>query len=225
MSDILQQIMQDYHILEIDWKRQFGYDSIYFDSDCRKCYSQHHQGKRHRVKIRTRSYTNDNSLTFFEVKLKKKKKTHKIRFSIPRHEHGQITTSGRSFLDTWYQKMYKKKFEHTLTPNIAVYYDRLTFVHKQSNERLTIDFNLKFDWKNKAHELKNSVIIESKSDQTHGPSKYLLKELGIKSVGSCSKYCIGNIMLNGEKHNRFRELVKKIKKLERGQNDKTNRIS
>lgn len=71
LPDVLKLFLDDYDLLEIDGVSVFTYDSCYFDTDHLRSHHQHHQGKRHRAKMRTRAYVNDPDLTYFEVKLKK----------------------------------------------------------------------------------------------------------------------------------------------------------
>ena len=55
--------------LDIDRRRIFSYESVYFDTDSFTLYRHHVQGRRKRYKTRTRSYC-DTVDTMFEVKLK-----------------------------------------------------------------------------------------------------------------------------------------------------------
>jgi len=54
-QDFLDAIRASYTVLEIDGKRQFSYFSCYYD-DRFSCYFEHHQGRRQRLKVRTREY-------------------------------------------------------------------------------------------------------------------------------------------------------------------------
>ena len=87
LFDVLETLKEYYHILEIGQKRIFEYESCYFDTEDKMNYFQHHQGKRHRVKVRTRAYVDSKDLTYFEVKLKKKTQTFKYRIPIDRDNH------------------------------------------------------------------------------------------------------------------------------------------
>ena len=109
-----------------------------------------------------------------------------------------------------YHEQYDKQLNQNLTAGMMINYKRITLVHKQKKERLTIDLDCTFVNDNKEFTLGNCVIMESKSETKHSDSKYLLKEHGIKTVGSCSKYCLGNIILNGVKFNRFKSLMKTV---------------
>ena len=56
LNDILKEVSEYYHILEIDQKRIFKYESLYFDTPDFLLYRHHHNGKPNRVKVRYRKY-------------------------------------------------------------------------------------------------------------------------------------------------------------------------
>ncbi len=66
--EILEEIKENYLVLEIDGKRMFDYESIYFDTDNYDLYKFHHNGKLNRLKVRYRKYL-DSGLCYFEVKV------------------------------------------------------------------------------------------------------------------------------------------------------------
>ena len=55
-------------MLQIDRRRSFDYESVYFDTPDLSTYRAHVQRRRLRFKARTRTYT-DSGLCMFEVKL------------------------------------------------------------------------------------------------------------------------------------------------------------
>ena len=55
-------------VLDIEGRRSFGYESVYFDTPQLSTYRAHVQRRRQRFKARTRTYT-DTGQTMFEVKL------------------------------------------------------------------------------------------------------------------------------------------------------------
>ena len=63
---LLQKMMPFYRILEIDGELIHDYKSLYFDTDDRKFYLDHHNRRVNRNKIRFREYIGS-SLTFLEV--------------------------------------------------------------------------------------------------------------------------------------------------------------
>ena len=67
LEGLLEETRNDYRILEIDGRRSFGYESLYFDTPGFDFYRQHHQGKPGRIKVRYRKYV-DSGLVCFELK-------------------------------------------------------------------------------------------------------------------------------------------------------------
>ena len=66
---LLKDLTKNYKILEISKKRESQYKTMYFDTEDFKFYTQHHNGKLNRHKVRYRQYI-DVDLTFLEVKFK-----------------------------------------------------------------------------------------------------------------------------------------------------------
>ena len=69
-------------ILQIDGKRKHDYKSLYFDTEDRKFYNDHHNQRVNRYKVRYREYV-DSGLVFLEIKCKNNKgKTIKKRLML-----------------------------------------------------------------------------------------------------------------------------------------------
>src|SRR5699024_1298968 len=58
--------------LQIEGRRDFTYETCYFDDASRTSYFDHHRGRRKRCKVRMRKYV-DTGLCYVEVKLKAKR--------------------------------------------------------------------------------------------------------------------------------------------------------
>ena len=72
LPELLNQMMPFYKILEINGKFIHDYKSLYFDTDDRKFYLDHHNGRVNRNKVRFREYVGSD-LTFLEIKRKNNK--------------------------------------------------------------------------------------------------------------------------------------------------------
>ena len=82
LPELLNQMMPFYKVLEINGKFIHDYKSLYFDTDDRKFYLDHHNGRVNRNKVRFREYVGSD-LTFLEIKRKNNKgKTIKKRNNI-----------------------------------------------------------------------------------------------------------------------------------------------
>ena len=65
---MIAELAGELRVLDMDGKRTFGYESVYFDTPDLSTYRAHVQRRRLRFKARTRTYT-DSGLCMFEVKL------------------------------------------------------------------------------------------------------------------------------------------------------------
>lgn len=102
-----------------------------------------------------------------------------------------------------------------------VRYTRITLLHKQKNEKVTLDFGI--TWGDPRAEADNSAIVpfenviiaEVKSTNLHfNTFQGIAKKHGIRE-GSLSKYCLGCLTIYPTiKHNRFKQTYQHILKLE-----------
>jgi len=67
--ELIRGLAGTFRVLDIDGRRVFGYESVYFDTASLDLFRAHRQGRRHRYKARTRTYV-DSDACMFEVKLK-----------------------------------------------------------------------------------------------------------------------------------------------------------
>lgn len=85
--------------LEIDRRRRFTYESVYFDTPDLLTYRQHRQGRRRRFKARSRTYA-DTGECAFEVKRKgSRQDTVKERLPYRAADADRLTAEAAAFLD------------------------------------------------------------------------------------------------------------------------------
>lgn len=206
---LMREFKKHFYILKIKKKTIFTYKNKYFDTDDLVAYNHHNQGRRKRFKARTRYYV-DSDICYFEIKLKGKRgSTIKKRIKYPTVNYGILTHRAMSFLQMWYFKIYHQRFHFRLSPQMAVEYQRITFVNIRESERLTIDFNLSYSNDTRDVTKKPFVIIETKSPNGQGKADMILKKYKIRGA-SCSKYCLGaNLLQLNVKYNHFKPLIKK----------------
>ena len=216
-SEVLEELKNDFHVLEIKWKKIFSYDNVYMDTKDYLFYNQHQEWKRNRTKVRTRYYV-DSNMAFFEYKQKNNWITSKYRYEFPSEEHWFMTKWKRRFFEWVWQSMYNGEKAPKLTPSIETKYNRITLVSKDSSERLTIDFNIRTidirDKESKEINLKNLVIIESKSLKRDCKSSNIMKKHNISSAKSCSKYSLWVVYSwIAKRYDTFKETMDKIKEI------------
>ena len=206
-DSILSKIKNDYQILTINNKKTASYRTLYFDTDHFKFYNDHHNKRGNRFKVRIRKYL-DSDLCFLEIKNKRKGRTIKTRTSITDFEDS-LSNSSIDFI-----KEIIPEFE-PLETKIWNTFERITLVNQERKERLTIDFNLKFEFDNKKLGIDHLVICELKQERANrnSPINHIFKLMKILP-NRVSKYCIGSGLLYEQlKKNRFKEKYLLINKL------------
>lgn len=213
---LLDAVRSRYGVLQIEKRNEFQYTSCYYD-DRFSCYFEHHQARRKRVKVRTREYVNS-GLMFFEVKLKGLRgRTEKHRIDcdnliMPRIEDEQL-----AMLEDLYSRKYKMRMPFNFRPALIVNYSRCTLVALEGGERVTIDFDLRFELPgiggNAVQIGHDFIIVETKSADGNGIADRALRQIGVRKASKCSKYCIG-VNLTGavSKNNNFLHTIKHIRK-------------
>jgi hypothetical protein len=207
LPEILEQVKNDYKVLDVNGHRISRYESLYFDTRNFDLYYNHHRGKTNRFKIRCRKYV-ESELHFFEVKFKNNKgRTIKDRVKQPSID-GFIKDKAENLLN---EKTPLKAAD--LEAKFWVNYSRITLVNKTSPERVTIDLHLTFKNADQDKTIHNMVIAEVKQDKA-ATSSFIrkMKQHHIRE-GSISKYCFGVISLNEKiKHNNFKSKLIYLKK-------------
>lgn len=208
---ILENLSENYYILEVNDQRASEYSSLYFDTPDFELYHDHLTGRLSRFKIRFREYVRS-GIKYFEIKHKNnKRRTIKYRVlqdAISTH----INNSAESFL--------REKTSYSpdeLDAKLWVNYSRITLMSKSSLERVTIDTDLIFRSANHTKSFYNLVIAEVKQ-QKSGKSyfKQVMKENKIRPA-ALSKYCLGVVNLfENVKKNNFKSKLNLITKIQNG---------
>lgn len=205
---VLEIIKDNYKILEIDKNRMMTYASLYFDTENKKFYNDHHNGKINRTKVRMRKYI-ESDICFLEIKQKDGKgKTTKSRIQIKDFE----TNLSKNSID-FISKTTSEKLE--LKPIIWNKFNRITLVSTITKERITIDLNLCYKLNTLKKDYSNLVIIEVKQERFNRTSA-VVKALKNNFINpySISKYCIGMTHIYPQlKYNRFKRKLIKINNL------------
>ena len=197
-----------YRVLAIDGKLVHEYKSLYFDTDERKFYLDHHNSRVNRNKIRFREYVGS-GLTFLEIKLKNNKgRTIKKRMKVDSISN-ELTEKQKAYINKIIGEDISVKAQQWIN------FSRITFVHKTQKERLTMDVNLTFSHNENKGDLKDIVIAEVKQERMSRSSDFMkiVKEMRILPF-RLSKYCMSSLQLWPElKQNRFKKKQLFINKL------------
>lgn len=208
LDQVLLQLAKDYYILEIEDTRVHNYESVYYDTDDRLFYNDHHNRRGNRAKVRYRHYI-ESGLVYFEIKLKNNKgRTIK--------ERRKLSTYPKSMgLDE--KALVNQKIHpllaNDLIPALEIFFSRITLAEKNYKERATIDIGLHFKQDGKLVRMDNWCIAELKQAKVNrnSPMMDAFKKLGIRS-NRFSKYCMG--ILQFEKHLKYNRFKSKMRQLE-----------
>jgi VTC domain len=196
LPGLLDRLPRQLAVLDIEDRRIFAYESVYFDTAGYALYRQHMQGRRKRYKARTRSYC-DTQDAMFEVKLKGwRGQTVKERLPYDFAHREELTGEGRAFLDDVIGDAYGFAVP-ALEPVLTTAYRRATLVDLERGSRLTIDVDLRWWDRGSNHRADHLALIESKSPLGPGPVDALMGSLGVRPV-RMSKYCLGVALLHPE---------------------------
>jgi VTC domain-containing protein len=195
---LITELAGELQVLEIDGRRTFGYESVYFDTPQLSTYRAHLQHRRQRFKARTRTYT-DSGLCMFEVKLTGARgETVKQRVPHPAKYRAELTDEALAHLATALCEAYHQVLPSGLQPTLVTTYRRTTFVFHTGDGRLTCDVGLEcFDLHRQVHDTGTHVLVESKSAVRGSAADRILRELGVRPA-SVSKYCVGVAALHPE---------------------------
>jgi hypothetical protein len=192
LYNILRLLKNHYNILKVNGKNYSNYRTTYFDTRDYDFYKAHHNGKLNRYKVRVRNYL-DSKMIYLEVKFKSnKRRTIKKRILTEDIDH--LSKEDYLFLKTAIPYD-----PYSLFPSLMTEYIRLTLLNYEHQEKVTIDFDLKF------HHLKNGKeagmpkigIIEIKNER--GRNHSLLSKIlsdDLIQYQRVSKYCLGMSMLD-----------------------------
>ncbi len=209
LPQLIEKLLPLYRILEINGTRNFQYESLYLDTPDLKFYNDHHRNKARRHKVRFRRYV-DHGSSFFEIKTKNGKgRSSKMR--IP--TNGNYSVLSSSLKDII--RVYADIDPELLMPSLQVAVNRITLLHNDGSEKVTLDFNVKFCLNGKEKKLNDLVIAEVKQIRFNPDSDFfrIQRRLGIYPI-SISKYCIGVASLKEDvKTNRFKASLLRINKI------------
>jgi len=186
LEEVLDRIAPSMHVLDVDGRRHFAYESVYFDTPQLDAYVGAARGSRHRFKVRTRTYV-DSGLCFLEVKIKNgRDQTVKQRIEHPAALRDRLTDDARAFVA---EHVTSLATVHDLGPTLTTRYVRTTLVG--DDQRSTIDTDLSCTrWDGDEVSLTDVAIIETKSTGRPSDVDRALWASGIRPI-SCSKYALG----------------------------------
>lgn len=205
---LLQMAANEYRIQEIGGLRNMPYCTLYYDTFDYAMFSEHHRGRKHRQKIRFRTYE-DSGTAFIEIKTKNNKGRTRKKRILAKSGYEIEPYAGFILSHSFYKP-------ETLVKQVEKQFSRITLVNRNMTERLTIDTNLRFHniITGYGASLNGLVIIELKRDgKTYSPIMDAFRKLRIMPSGF-SKYCIGMALTNKSiRQNRMKQKLRTIERL------------
>jgi len=212
--EFLQNMSDDYSLLEINGEVAQCYDTIYFDTPNLHCFNMHHNKRARRFKFRTRKYLSNGKI-YNEIKQKLNSgKTTKIRQRRDEELNGipildELSNFDESFMGLLNNNGYKLE---KLEPSLSVSFRRITLLNKNFPERITLDFGLKYGFSEEEFFLNDTAIVELKRDRSpeQTAAQIFFRKIH-RMPGGFSKYCMG-ICLTHEnvKKNRFLPRIRNL---------------
>lgn len=208
LPEILSKLSDDYSLLKTEGAGLRRYENKYFDTPDLRMYTDHHNGKLNRYKVRFRNYI-DTGNTFFEIKLKTNKgRTIKTRLEMPDNEN-QIKGNIERILSSETGFTADMLYE-----SLIVSYQRITLIRKQSAERVTFDVNLTYKYGEQTVSFPRIVIAEVKQPRSISSNFTALMHNQHIHPFSFSKYCLGIACIYpGIKDNNFKTKIRYVKNL------------
>jgi hypothetical protein len=203
---LLSHLGAEYRVLNAGGVKLQPYRNRYFDTASFDLFLAHHSGRPRRFKVRSRTYCSTGT-SFLELKEHTAAgRTAKRRLSIP----GPLRTLGAQELAFLGEAVTLPR--SPLRPRLDVSFDRLTLIHRDGTERVTIDLELAFAWREQTRQISGLAVIEVKRARhsRHQGVAALLRSSECRPT-AFSKYCAGVSLLHpGIHHNRFNPQLRHI---------------
>jgi len=184
LAELVAEHSDQFAVLTIGDRREFDYESVYFDTPDHALHRAAAAGRRRRFKVRTRLY--DPTTAVLEVKTKDGRgRTVKHRLEYSPEDHGQLTDEGLGFID---EQTGQPELTPQLTPSLVTRYWRATLVDAVAGTRVTVDQQLECVTPDGSLITLGQVIVETKSDVAAGPIDRWLWRHGARPE-PISKYC------------------------------------
>ncbi|MCB0791459.1 MAG: polyphosphate polymerase domain-containing protein [Flavobacteriales bacterium] len=214
---LLEHLSSWYRVLEVEGVRGINYRTLYLDTPDLRSYLDHHNGRVLRSKVRFREYV-DSGICFLEVKRKTGRgRTDKVRMPVDR-----IITPMTPDQLAFVHRYQGDGAQTPLVPMLWNMFSRLTLVHDERAERLTLDLALRFADAapegrpvGEVQGMPGIVVAELKQPRADRTSPFVqaMRAANHHPQGF-SKYCIGMLQVNNApKRNLFKPILRHIHEL------------
>lgn len=206
LAELLGDVTPRYGLLSAGDQRLPHYRTLYFDTESLRSFHDHRRGRRPRHKVRIRRYL-ERGLSFLEVKTKRSERlTIKNRREVPFGGEKLVAA------DLEFVAAHCDLPAEELRPQVWTNFRRLTLVGFETNERVTIDVDLRFVGASEQSELEAVAILEVKQSPfcVRTPIMQALRARGLRRT-SMSKYCTATaVTRRGVRLNRLLPAVRAV---------------
>jgi hypothetical protein len=181
-------------VLEIDGENGCDYSSTYFDTHDLTLYRAAVQGRRHRFKVRSRTY-GDIGPCFLEVKAKGGRGANvKSRIHCARDDRDRITLDGLDFVAGVVGDV---DLVAALRPVLTTDYTRSTLIDSVDRTRLTFDRQLRCIGDGERSAVLDAIVVETKSAGAPSGADRWLWRHQVRPT-QVSKFCTGLAVIRPE---------------------------
>jgi hypothetical protein len=186
LEGLVERLAADYALVRAGTHRVATYQTLYFDTPDLQCFHDHRRGLRPRHKVRLRHYP-DRRLSYFEIKTEDSDGlTRKVRVPVA-YGTDALPDSAHELM-----RAHAVQLAGPLERQLWTHFQRVTLVGFCTEERITIDFDLRVGRASALIDVKGIVIAEVKQSTfcTDTPVMTVLHDAGLTPSLS-SKYCTG----------------------------------
>ena len=190
LPQLVEQLAPHARVLDIDGRRTFRYESVYFDTPRLVSYHSAAYRRRRRFKVRTRTYL-DSAECWLEVKISGARGSI-TKHRLPYHPADCHTVRpGWSFVEeALARESIAPDTTGSLDPVLITHYQRTTLLLPESASRVTIDTALSWRHNGTALRLSGLAVIETKTASAASPVDRMLWQRGVRPA-RISKYATG----------------------------------
>ncbi len=218
--DFLNKNRDAFEILQIAEQHVFTYDDIFMDTKNYDLFRLYAEEADQKIKVRTRKYLYNDEV-YFQIKYLTNDRINVFSYRYPGDDHGKITNEALKFYEGVYTWIYGHPPKQIIFPTLNIQFDRSILYHKETQERINIDFNLVFtDVRNQEREvvcaLPDLFIAEVKTSTWKSALKKLLKKADLSPVENMNKYILGlryTNQVNGKETKFLQREAEKIAKM------------
>ncbi|MGM1060536.1 polyphosphate polymerase domain-containing protein [Saccharothrix sp. Mg75] len=187
---LLAELAPGTRVLEVDGRRTFHYESVYFDTPRLTSYHCAAYRRRRRFKVRTRTYL-DSAQCWLEVKISGARGSI-TKHRLPYHPRDCGTVHpGRDFVEeTLARESIGPTTGSPLDPVLVTDYRRATLLLPDAAGRVTIDTDLSWRDADSELRLRGLAVVETKSPSAATQVDRVLWQRGVRPV-RISKYATG----------------------------------